>query len=168
MMCKTNLRDSNYCDNVIDNPEAGPRDNTDGHRQPLPGHATDFLSLTRPIYCQHRRHVCLVSLLLLKMGHTSHDWAHNPLETGRDAPVIRSLICPLLFLIRTETVYLKEAVCHITRSFPRQDNVTGDSGFNLNAEVKQTLSEAVAACALANCCASGPCQPELREGFFFF
>lgn len=33
MMCKTNVRDSNYCDNVIDNPEAGPRDNTDGHQQ---------------------------------------------------------------------------------------------------------------------------------------
>lgn len=33
MMCKTNLRDSNYCDNVIDNPEAEPRGNTDGHRR---------------------------------------------------------------------------------------------------------------------------------------
>lgn len=27
MMCKTNLHDSNYCDNALDNPEAGLRDN---------------------------------------------------------------------------------------------------------------------------------------------
>lgn len=41
MMCKTNLHDSNYCDNVLDNPVAG----TGGqHRRALtahgPGHAT--------------------------------------------------------------------------------------------------------------------------------
>lgn len=29
MMCKTNLHDSNYCDNVFNSPGAGPRDNTD-------------------------------------------------------------------------------------------------------------------------------------------
>lgn len=31
MMCKTNLDGSNYCDNVLNSPEAGHRDNTDTH-----------------------------------------------------------------------------------------------------------------------------------------
>lgn len=31
-----------------------------------PGHAMGFLSLTRPIYCQHRRHVCLASIFCRK------------------------------------------------------------------------------------------------------
>ncbi|CAB1436246.1 unnamed protein product [Pleuronectes platessa] len=31
-MCKTNLYDSNYCDNVLSSPQAGPRDNTDRRR----------------------------------------------------------------------------------------------------------------------------------------
>lgn len=53
MMCKTNLRDSNYCDNVIDNPEAGPRDNTDGHR-PRSG-----LGITDPIHLLSAQATCL-------------------------------------------------------------------------------------------------------------
>lgn len=115
-----------------------------------PGHATGFMSLNRPVYCQHRRHACLASIFLLKTGNTSRDWAHNPLETGREAPAFRPLFCPVLFLIWTHTVYLKNSVSHITRSLPRQD-VTGDGGFffwsprvNLNVEVKQTPDEAVA------------------------
>lgn len=50
MMCKTNLHDSNYCDNVFNSPEAGPRDNTDRQRQCMPRprnrlHVTDLSTL---------------------------------------------------------------------------------------------------------------------------
>lgn len=106
MMCKANLHDSNYCDNVLNNPEAGPRDNTDGF---CPGHAPGFVSLTCPVYCQHRRRVCLVSTLLL--GHASHDCA---LEASRKLPFIGLFFCPVLFPILTQMVYQKNAVSHIT------------------------------------------------------
>lgn len=109
------------------------------------------LHVTEPSCLLSTQATCLSGVnFLLKTGDASRDWAHNPLETGREAPAFRPLFCPVLFLIWTHAVYLKNSVSHITRSFPRQD-VTGDGGFffwsprvNLNVEVKQTPDEAVA------------------------
>lgn len=56
----------------------GPETTQTGSGRVCPGYATGFMSLTCPVYCQHRRHVCLVSILELETGHTSHDRAHSP------------------------------------------------------------------------------------------
>lgn len=115
-----------------------------------PGHATGFMSLNRPVYCQHRRHACLASIFFCWKRVTRHAIGRITHWKLAVNPAFRPPFCPVLFLIWTHTVYLKNSVSHITRSFPRQD-VTGDGGFffwsprvDLNVEVKQTPDEAVA------------------------
>lgn len=55
MMCKTNLDGSNYCDNVLNSPEAGHRDNTETTQIPTVYGVTAYVRFVWGI-CQVQSH----------------------------------------------------------------------------------------------------------------
>lgn len=160
MMCKTNLHDSNYCDNVFNSPEAGSRDNIDRQWQCMPrprnrlhvGQMSGPESLTCPRYCQYRRYVCLVSIMCcaqLKRV-TCHAIEHISLrKSAMNLHLLGCFFCPALFLISIQIVYLKNANSHITDFSPCSIMSLESVAHLINhfipkLEVKQTPDKAVA------------------------
>lgn len=152
MICQTNLHDSNYCDNVFNSPEAGPRDN----RQCMHAAATQerascgahvWLGVTGD-----RRHVCLVSVLCLAAENGSHvtrSTTYSSVSQPRTSIYCVIFLPSPLFLFSLQKVYLKNAVSHITEFFSCSV-VSLDSvaylirRFILKLEVEQTPDKAVA------------------------
>lgn len=101
MMCKTNLHDSNYCDNVFNSPEAGPRDDADRQWHCMP---RGFMWGT----CDQSHSVHTI----VSTGYMFVWWSRSP-------PVFSGLFFRLaLFLISIQTVYLKKAISHNTDISP--------------------------------------------------
>lgn len=126
----------------------GPETTQTGSDSVCPGHATGFMSLTCPLYCQYRRHVCLVSILWLKTGHMSHDERITHRKPAVNFHLL-GYFSAQWFLISIQKVYLKNAVSHITKFSPCSNNVTGirglfDPPLHPQTEVKQTPDKTVA------------------------